>query len=172
MSSILRVLGLAEESQASAGQLPVGQAVGRLGAEKARYIASFAHLLGRVAGADLVISPEESREMLRIIREESDLPEPQAKMVLELAQSRDAGEETVDSIVSQQFARMAVRDQKLSLLSCLFSVAAAEGDISHVEEQTIKQIAGEIDVTDRDYVAVRYRYLKHLSGHRGRANWP
>jgi Tellurite resistance protein TerB len=86
--------------------LPVEVALAALGAEHGQHVAAFAHLLGRVARADQAISPEESRVMSRIIREVSGLGEAQAGLVLELAQARNADEETIDRLVTGRFSEL------------------------------------------------------------------
>ena len=53
-------------------------ALDRLEPERARYIAAFAYLLGRVAHADQHISPEETREMERVVMERGGLPQKKA----------------------------------------------------------------------------------------------
>jgi uncharacterized tellurite resistance protein B-like protein len=169
---ILKLVGLEDQAPSGEDTLPVERALKSLGNDRGKYLAAFVYILGRVARADSTFSPEEGAEVLRLIREESGLPEPQARIVLELAQRRGDTEETVDRLVSGQFSRLAVREQKLGLVNCLFAVAAAEGKISALEEEMIKRIADEIDLTDRDFVSVRYRYLKQLSGHRAKATWP
>ena len=46
----------------------ITDALDRMEHDQAKYIASFAYILGRVAHADLDISSEETREMERIVR--------------------------------------------------------------------------------------------------------
>ncbi len=56
--------------------------------EKAKYVASFAYLLSRVAHADLDISDEETREMERIVMQQGGLEESQALIVVQMAKTR------------------------------------------------------------------------------------
>ena len=166
--SILKFLGLEEDRQAASTPETeairnIRQELGRLGSGKARYIVSFAHILGRVAHADESISSEELAAIDQIVRSEAQLDDKQAKIVLDLTRNRAALEDTVDSLVTAEFSRVANREQKVQLVNCLFSVAAAEGNISKVEEEMIRQISNEIRLPERDFVAVRYSYLKHLS---------
>ena len=164
--SILKFLGL-QTDQASAAEegdtvLRLQEALEDLKPAKARYITSFALILGRVAGADGQISDTELKEIDRIIRVEGGLDDKQANLVLELTRNRDLQGQAVDTLVTGEFGRVASREQKTQLLNCLFAVAAAEGNVSEVEEDMIHLISGEISLPERDFIGVRYRYLKYL----------
>ncbi|HVN78902.1 MAG TPA: TerB family tellurite resistance protein [Terriglobia bacterium] len=56
----------------------------------------------------------------------------------------------------------ASREQKLSLLHCLYAVSAASGSVSGVEENEIRQIAGELNLRHEDYISVRLQYRDYL----------
>jgi uncharacterized tellurite resistance protein B-like protein len=142
----------------------ITQALDKLDPERAKYIAAFAYLLGRVARADLRVSPEETRAMERIIMERSRMPEEQAILVVQMAKTQNVlfgG--TENFLVSREFNSMAVLDEKLILLDCLFAVAAADGSIATVEDNEISQIADELRIEHRDFIAVRSRYRDHLA---------
>jgi uncharacterized tellurite resistance protein B-like protein len=167
--SILRLLGL--DGEPKEGVRPLQDALTALGSSRATCIAAFTDILVRVAAADGVFSAEEVREILRILKDEGSLTEPNRRLLLEAALRRERDDEITDAVVAAEFGRLADRDQKSALLNGLFAVAAAEGDISPEEEDTIKRIAAEMQIPDRDFVAVRYRYLKHLRGFRAKATW-
>jgi uncharacterized tellurite resistance protein B-like protein len=148
----------------------VVEALDALPPERARYIAAFGYILGRVANADLKISPEETRVMERIVMEQGQLPAEQAMIVVQTAKSRTqlfGG--TENFLVTREFARIATRGQCLALLDCLFAVSAAEEDISMVENNEIRQIASELGLEHREFIQVRsawkdrLRVLKNLS---------
>lgn len=122
----------------------ITESLDRLEPERAKYVAAFAYLLSRVARADLNISPEESRVTERIVMEIGGLPEEQAVIVVQIAKTQNilfGG--TEDYLVAREFNSIASHDQKLSLLHCLFAVAAADESISTVEDNQISQIADE-----------------------------
>ena len=110
----------------------------RLDPDRARYIAAFAYILGRVAIADREISAAETQAMERIVAERGALPEAQAVMVVQMAKSQNVlfgG--TEDFLVAREFGRMASYDQKLALLECLFIVSAIDHTITLAEDQEI-----------------------------------
>lgn len=141
----------------------VVEALDALPVDKARYIAAFGYILGRVANADLKITPEETRVMERIVMEQGHLPEEQAMIVVQTAKSRTqlfGG--TENFLVTREFARIATREQCLALLDCLFAVSAAEDDISMAENNEIRQIASELGLEHREFIQVRSTWKDRL----------
>jgi uncharacterized tellurite resistance protein B-like protein len=164
--SLWNLLGFETEPQSSAETdivRKVVAALDTLNPARARYIAAFGYILGRVANADLKISPEESAAMELILQERGGLPAPQAVIVSQMAkQHAQLFGGTENFLVTREFDRLATRDEKLALLDCLFAVAAAEGNISSVEDNEIKQVSQEVHLDHPDFIAVRSRWLQHL----------
>ncbi len=132
--------------------------------EKAKYVASFAYLLSRVAHADLDISDEETREMERIVMQQGGLEESQALIVVQMAKTQKTlfgG--TENFLVTREFKEMATRQQKHALLTCLFAVAAADLSISTIEDNEISQIASELSLTSDEYTSVKAEFREYLA---------
>jgi uncharacterized tellurite resistance protein B-like protein len=167
--SILKYFGLEPAASApAAGQTEavrrITDALDALDPDRARYIAGFAYVLSRVARADLKVSPDETRAMERIVARQGGLPEAQAIIVVQIAKTQNqlfGG--TENFLVTREFNRSSSREQKLALLDCLFSVAAAEGKISVAEDNEIRQIADELGLDHREFIAVRYGHRDELS---------
>ena len=165
--SILRFLGLESKTSKSADTETVRRIVASLDAmepERARWIASFAFLLCRVARSELVISAEESAAMERILRERGGITEEQAILVLQIAKTQAAlfgG--TENFLVSREFDRIATREQKLALLDCLFAVSAADESISTGEDSEIVRICKELHLPREEVVEARQRYRQYLA---------
>ena len=133
--------------------------------ERARHLARFAYLLGRVAHADQHVSPEETRAMEALVVEAGALTADQAVVVVGLAKSSNlmfGG--TADFLVAQEFAETASYDQKLALARCLFRVAATDASISVAEESEIHRIAGHLKIQPHDLTALRVLHAKYLPG--------
>jgi len=132
--------------------------------EKAKFIATFAFTLSRVAHADMEISDEETQAMERIVMERGKLPEEQAILVVQIAktQSRMFGG-TDNYVVTREFGRLSTREQKLALLDCLFAVSAADESVSTVEDNEIRRITEEMKLDHSDFIAVRSTYREHLA---------
>ena len=167
--SILRFLKLTPESRSSSSAetetvRKITEALDRLEPERARFIAAFAYLLGRVARADICISPEETRAMERIVMEKGGVPEEQAVIVVQIAKTQNIlFGATENYLVSREFNAMATHEQKLALIDCLFAVAAADESISTVEDNEVSQIADELRVEHKDFIAIRSSYRNYLA---------
>jgi uncharacterized tellurite resistance protein B-like protein len=139
-------------------------ALDRMEAERARYIAAFAYILSRVARADLSIGSDESRAMERTVAEHGNLPEEQAIIVVQIAKHQNLlFGATENFLVTREFAKIATQEQKLALLDCLFSVAAAEVSISTMEDNEIRQIARELGLSHEEFISVRSRFRDDLA---------
>lgn len=164
MSIFKRFLGLpaAEDDPSAAATDSVRKIVARLEElepERARFVAAFAYILGRVAFADLDISKAESRRMEDLVVRFGGLPEDQALLVVEIAKSQNrlfGG--TENYLVTREFASIASPEQKLELIDCLFAVSAADHSISVVEEEQVRRVANELGLTHTQYVEARARY--------------
>lgn len=134
----------------------------QLPAERARYVAAFAYILGRVAHADREISREETEAMERIVHRLGHLPEEQAVLVVQMAKSQNrlfGG--TENFLVTREFKEISTPEQRQELLDCLFEVSAADRSISAEEERQIRLIASELGFSHRELVQARLAYSQH-----------
>ena len=164
--SLLRLLGLSsltEPTKSEADTLgKIADALGHLAPERARFVALLASLLGRVAYADFEVSQAEHDRMRSILTDRAALTEPEADVVLQIAihQTRLFGA-TQSYQMARDFKAMSERDDRLTLLDCLFQVAAADGEISAEEERELTKIAGELGLDRDELTAVRAGYREH-----------
>jgi uncharacterized tellurite resistance protein B-like protein len=124
--------------------------------DRARFIAAFAYILGRVAHADHHFSDEETDAMESVGRRFGELPEEQAVLVVQIAKSQNrlfGG--TENFLVTREFRRISDSDERRHLLDCMFAVSAADESISSAEESQIRQIASELGFTHRQFVEAR-----------------
>ena len=133
--------------------------------DRARHLARFAYLLGRVAHADQHVSPEETRAMEALVVEQGELTAEQAVVVVGLAKASNlmfGG--TADFLVAQEFAEAATYEQKLALARCLFRVASTDAAISIAEESEIHRIASHLKILPHDLMALRVSHARFLPG--------
>lgn len=141
------------------------EALEHLEPDRARYLAGFAYLLGRVAHADQHVSPEETSTMEALVREQGQLSQDLAMVVVQLAKTNNllfGG--TANFLVAREFSELATHDQKLALMRCLFALSATDEAISTAEEGEIHRIAKELRIDRSDLVALRVAYQRHLPG--------
>ena len=133
--------------------------------DRARYLAAFAYLLGRLAHADRHVSAEETRAMVALLQEQGDLSQDQAMVVVQLAEKSNLLFGGTDNfLVAREFSALATYDQKLSLMRCLFALSATDEAISTAEEGEIHRIANELRIDRPDLVALRVSHQRHLPG--------
>ncbi len=71
---------------------------------------------------------------------------------------------TANYLVAREFSALATYDQKLALMRCLFTLAAADASISTAEEGEIHRIANELRIDQPDLVALRVAHRRQLPG--------
>lgn len=167
--SLLRFLGL-EDKSSDAGEgdtstvRRIAAKLERLEPEKARYLASFAYVLARVAQADLDIDASEVSAMEEITQRIASLEESEAVLVVEIAksQARLLGG-TENYTVTREFRKISTKQQRADLLQSLYAVAAADGTISGVETSEIRSIAEELGFTRPEANSLRSSYRDKLA---------
>jgi uncharacterized tellurite resistance protein B-like protein len=141
------------------------QALDRLELDRARALARFAYLLGRVAHADRHISPEETRAMEVLVTEAAGLSADQALLVVSLAKTSNllfGG--TADYVVAKEFADSSTYEEKLALARCLFAVASTDEAISMAEETEIHRVTALLRLEPKDLTALRLEHRHYLPG--------
>jgi uncharacterized tellurite resistance protein B-like protein len=142
-------------------------ALDNLEPDRARYLAAFAYLLGRIAHADHETSTEETRAMEALVREQGQLSVDQAMVVVQLAKTSNrlfGG--TANFLIAREFSELATYDQKLALMRCLFVVSSTDDAISTAEEGELHRIAKELKIDQPDLLALRLAHQRHLPGMR------
>jgi uncharacterized tellurite resistance protein B-like protein len=159
-------LGLDRREEAEPAPLrDIVDALDRLEPERARHLARFAYLLGRVAHADRGVSDAETRAMEALVREEGQLSPELAVLVVSLAKSSNllfGG--TADFLVAQDFADAASYEEKLALARCLFAVASTDAAISMAEETEIHRITNQLRLEPQHLTALRVEHRQYLPG--------
>ncbi|MFQ5718650.1 MAG: TerB family tellurite resistance protein [Acidobacteriota bacterium] len=173
MASLLaRLLGLPETTAPAAASpgaetatvRKIVDALDRMDPERARLLAAWAYILGRVAHADLDISAAETHAMERVMIERAGLPEDQAILVVQIAKSQNLlFGSTENYLVTREFSRLASREQKRALIDCLFAVSAADETVSTVEDNEIRVICQELKLDHDDFIAARTAYRDQLA---------
>lgn len=167
--SLLRRLGFGgKDSESAAGETrtvrEIAERLERLPAETAKYLASFAYVLARVANADLEIAAEEAEAMRDVVRRIAGLSDDETDLVVEIAksQARLLGG-TENYVVTREFRRRSTAEQRGQLLACLYAVTAADGTISTAESREIANVAEELGFTRAEANALRSQYRDQLA---------
>ncbi|HET9253235.1 MAG TPA: TerB family tellurite resistance protein [Candidatus Eisenbacteria bacterium] len=136
--------------------------------ERARHIAAFAYILGRVAHVDLEISDGEARAMERILVALGGIAEDEATLVVQIAKTQHVlFGATENYVVTRDFGRTAAGEEKAALLECLFAVSASDEDVSGDEENEIRKIARELDMSHSEFIEARMKFREHIAALKG-----
>jgi uncharacterized tellurite resistance protein B-like protein len=166
--SLLRFLGLGNDRKDDSGDTEtvrrIASQLERIEPDKAKYLASFAYVLARLAHADLDIDATETAEMERSVKALASLSDAEAALVVQIAvsQARNLGG-TENYMVTREFRQTSTREQRGALLQCLYAVAAADGTISGVESSEIVSIADELGFTRAEANSLRGAYRDKLA---------
>ena len=129
--------------------------------DRARYLAAFSYVLGRIAHADQHINDKELDLMTHMVQELGHLSKTQALLVVQISKNQtELFGATEDFLVTRQFREIATDVQWRELLDCVFAISAADDSISAVEENRIRQIASELGIAHDVYVSARAAYTE------------
>ena len=169
MNTIRKLLGLGEPDNHARGDdtetvQRISAQLGSMPVEEARYIASFAYVLARVAQADLLIDERETTEIKQQVASLSDLSEDSCTLVVEIAKSQaDLTGGTENYVVTRQFRKISNSGQRNKLLACAFAVAASNGEISAEESTELTLIGEELGFTRAEVNAFRSQHRDTIS---------
>lgn len=166
LAAILRKLGLDVEVDDGGSEAldAIADTLEHMDPAEARYIAAFAYLLSRVAHADHDVTDAERASVAGVLAEHAGLAPDRADIVTALATSQMIHVRgTEDYRVTQEFARIATREQKRALLDGLFAVGASDASIVTIEDNEIRRIANELKIQHGEFIAVRSKHLQHLA---------
>jgi uncharacterized tellurite resistance protein B-like protein len=165
--SLLRFLGLGgktagrDEQPESIAELTTE--LESLPLEEARFVAAFAYLLARVAGADLHIDEVEESEIVRHLEQFGQIPAERAGLLTTSAlRMVDSHSSTDDHLVARAFRDMSEAPERLRLLRCLYAVAAADETISTTEDNEIFRVASSIGVPHEQVIGLRSEFKQYL----------
>ena len=131
----------------------------KLDPARARFLAAFAYVLSRVAGADQHFSDVETAKMIELVQRFGHLSETQAVLVVEIAKSQNrmfGG--TENFLVTREFKAIATDEERRDALECVLAVSAADEEMTPEEEAQARQIASELGFSHAEYVEARLAY--------------
>jgi uncharacterized tellurite resistance protein B-like protein len=131
---------------------------------RARYLASFAYLLGRAAHASDGMS-EAEREVMRRLTAAGGVDAGTGSLIVDLAGTL-AGEfgATEDFLVTREFRAISTMEEREQLLRCCFLVMAADNEIDATESWLANRLAEELHVERPDLNLIRSEFHEQLSG--------
>ena len=168
LATLLRTLGLArdEATQETETVSQIATVLASVSPERARLLAAFAYLLGRVAFADHDVSADERAVMEARLATEADVTPEQAEHLVRLAVAATGSHGAAEDYqVAREFEGLATREEKLQLLRALFIVSAQQG-ITTVEDTEISRIASALRLDRADVTALRHEFRDAINARR------
>lgn len=169
MSTLLRFLGLSDDAEASGTSedetiRQIAEQLESLEPDRASFMATFAYVLARVAGADLHIDDTELAEMRRVLVSVAGIGEEEAALVSSIATSQmEQVGATQNFLVTRRFREISSRAQRVRLLHCLFAVAAADDTITGDESNEVLNIADELGLSREEALGIRSGFRDKLA---------
>lgn len=165
--SLLRFLGLSGSTAGRdvepASLVAISARLEALPDEESRFIAAFAYLLARIAGADLRTDQAEREAITARLEALAKIAHDQATLLAETAiQAAKSHSASDDHLVARAFRDMTEDPERIRLLRCLYAVAAADQHISTREDNEIFEIANAIGVRRLDIIALRSEFREQL----------
>ena len=131
----------------------------QLDPERRRFLAGLAYILGRVANADLTITPEETAFIEKTLEEDGDLPEAQAVLVVQIAKNlEELYGGTENFRVTREFTQHATDQQKRVALAAAFAVTASDNAINADEAHELGELADELGISRSELNELRRKY--------------
>lgn len=165
--SLLRFLGLGDSARGResepASLAEIGQQLELLAPDEARFVAAFSYLLARIAAADLSTDDAEREAMGERLQGFAKLDPDRAALLANAAiQAAATYSPSDDHLVARAFRDMSDASARIRLIRCLYAVAAADQNISTVEDNEIFEVAGAIGIPRSDVVAVRSEFKEYI----------
>jgi len=130
-----------------------------LSEEEQRTLALAGGLMAKVAHADREVSDAEFETIVACIRRHWDLDEEEASFVAEVALA--SVHVTYDALrMMRELFEQTGEAERRQILTALFAVAAADGEISHDEHEEIRMIAKGLKLTHRDFINAKLAVLE------------
>ena len=172
MGIFLDVFGSEPAEVAGGGDVihRIADELDRLDPDYARYLASFAFILSRVANADREVSDDERAAMEALVAVKGGISADQAALVVQLARTQQKlFGATDDFLVTRELGRTASYEQKVALIDCLYAVASADKRILVAEGDEIGRIGRELKVDQTELSRLRSTYREFLEARKGLA---
>ncbi len=119
-----------------------------------RYVCALAGLLGHVAGADQSFDADERATIAEILDAVSSLQHRDVDIIVDIVES-----EVLSDIGYFSFAReldqLAGPEERTRVLTLLFDVAAADGEIIHEELEEIRKISKALHIDHQSFIAAK-----------------
>ncbi len=131
--------------------------------EALAYASLFAGLLGFVAAAQDGVSEVELQVLKKSLKDMAGFDEEGLAIITSVVE--DAAAKGLDAFsMARRFYNHSSKAQREQLLDCMFDVAGADDDLSHVEHEATRTISDSLKFSNREFIAAKLRYRERANG--------
>lgn len=165
--SLLRFLGIGKSARGRESEpeslTEISAQLDALPPDEARFVAAFSYLLARIAGADLRTGDAERNTVAKRLETYAGVDADRARLLAATAIDSAATHGASDHhLVTRAFRDLSEPADRIRLLRCLYAVAAADENVSSVEDNEIFEVATALGVSRADVVGLRSEVKEHL----------
>jgi uncharacterized tellurite resistance protein B-like protein len=140
------------------GEAPISDAIEE---DELRTLSLAGGLMARIAQLDREVTDGELKAMASALRASWDLDEEAAAFVVDVAVT-EASAELDNYRLARTFFEHTTLEQRIQFVEALFQVAAADGQASHEEIETIRRIARTLKLSHRQFINAKLTLPKEL----------
>lgn len=119
-----------------------------------RYVCTVGALLGHVAAADQKFDDDERATIAELLDSISALQHSDVDVIVAIVESEVFSDVGYHPFV-REYDELATSEDKRQLLTLLFQVAAADGEITHDEHEEIRKISKALHVEHSEFIAAK-----------------
>ncbi len=116
-------------------------------------------LMARVAHVDREVTEDEFNTMVSALQRWWEISPEAASIVTEIAVS-EVSKDLDYFRLTREFATSTTRNERFRFLEVLFAVANSDGQISHQENEEIRQIASSLGLTHQEFINAKLETLQ------------
>jgi uncharacterized tellurite resistance protein B-like protein len=124
-----------------------------------RKLSLAAGLMARIAHVDQQVTENQHDIMVSTMQAKWDISQAAATLVVDIAVS-EARTDLDDFYLTSEFFHCTTETERIRLLEVLFTLANADGEISHKEHETIRHIASGLNLSHQQFIDAKLKVLQ------------
>jgi uncharacterized tellurite resistance protein B-like protein len=124
-----------------------------------RKLSLAAGLMARAAHVDQQVTEDQRNIMVSTMQTEWEISQEAATLVAGIAVS-EARTDLDDFYLTSEFFHCTTETERVRLLEVLFTLANADGEISHKEHETIRHIASGLNLSHQQFIDAKLKVLQ------------
>jgi uncharacterized tellurite resistance protein B-like protein len=132
-----------------------------LDSDNVYFVCLFGALLASVAQVDDHFHEEERKALLKIVKERFEFSSGEQKLLFEVVEEQARHGFDFHEVVTEFNSRVSYRD-RVSAVDCFWAIAAADGEISHAENEEVRRITKAMHIPHQIFKESKKKFLEQL----------